>query len=151
MTEEAVETTAKNRVNGRFVKGGGGGGRKPRGAVNKITRDLKDGVLEAAISLGEDGKGNGGLVGYLKMLARKYPKQFSSLLARLMPLQVNGNLAAFIGAVNITPVPNGKFVSPEEAIAQMQPAGDAIILEFPNQYPAIEGEVQHDDEREQEV
>ena len=37
---------------------------RPRGSVNKANKDLKNGLLTAAINLGRDGNGEGGLVGY---------------------------------------------------------------------------------------
>ena len=71
------------------------------GKQNKLTRDLKEGIIDAAVASGYDGKGKDGLAGYLKMLADKYPKQYTSLLGRMLPLQISGNLNTFIGAVNI--------------------------------------------------
>ena len=72
------------------------------GKQNKLTRDLKEGIIDAAVASGYDGKGKDGLAGYLKMLADKYPKQYTSLLGRMLPLQISGNLNTFIGAVNIS-------------------------------------------------
>jgi hypothetical protein len=40
-------------------------GRKPIGAVAKITRDLKHCIIDAAIAYGSDGNGEGALTGYL--------------------------------------------------------------------------------------
>ena len=44
-----------------------------KGVQNKICRDLKNGLLDAAIEHGADGTGAGGLRGYLLMLATRYP------------------------------------------------------------------------------
>lgn len=66
-----------------------GKGRKP-GTLNKTTTALKDAILLAAETVGEDGKGKAGLTGYLKQLAQREPKAFSALLGRVLPLQVQG-------------------------------------------------------------
>lgn len=66
-----------------------GKGRK-KGAVNKTTAVLKDAILLAATQTGLDGAGTGGLVGYLRSLAQSEPKAFSSLLGRVLPLQITG-------------------------------------------------------------
>ena len=62
---------------------------RPKGTVHVITRDLRRGIVDAAVNLGRDGRGGGGLTGYLEFLGRKHPKAFSSLLARVLPLQVD--------------------------------------------------------------
>jgi len=149
MKSNSDTTASKDPVSGQFVKGNGGGGRRERGQPNKITRDLKEGIIDAAVSLGEDGRGKGGLSGYLKMLAKRYPKQFSSLLGRLLPLQVNGNnLGQFIGAVNIVAVPNGKFLTVEDAAARLAPAEPGVFVGTPPNDNIIQlnGEVHHDDD-----
>jgi hypothetical protein len=67
---------------------GGGSGRK-LGSTNKITRVLRDAILEAAEAVGSDGKGKEKLVGYLKSVAVSEPKAFTSLLSKLIPYQMN--------------------------------------------------------------
>lgn len=66
---------------------------KPKGAVNKTTRVLKDAILIAAEQSGQDTKGKGGLVGYLKRVADEDVKAFSGLLGRVLPLQITGDSA----------------------------------------------------------
>src|SRR6266404_1843607 len=61
---------------------------RPKGSRNVLTRVISDAILVAAEQVGEDGKGKGGLVGYLKRVAKKDPKAFCSLLGRVLPLQV---------------------------------------------------------------
>lgn len=63
---------------------------RPNGAVNKTTKVLKEAIIMAAEEAGQDGKGKGGLVGYLVGLATTQPKAFASLLGRVIPLQVEG-------------------------------------------------------------
>lgn len=62
-----------------------------KGSVNRVTRDLKNGLLSAAEELGCDGEGTGGLIGYLKFLGLRHPKAFAGLLGRMLPLQVDAN------------------------------------------------------------
>lgn len=61
---------------------------RPVGSVQKITSDLKRGIIQAAINRGRDGRGTGGLVGFLEWLARVEPKSFASLLGRVVPLHL---------------------------------------------------------------
>mgnify|MGYP003626168180 CR=1 FL=1 len=81
------------------------GGRQ-KGAKNKITKILKQSILEAAISVGDDyvdnavdedgialdddekAKLEGGMVAYLKTQAVFQPVAFMSLLGKVMPLQL---------------------------------------------------------------
>lgn len=64
-----------------------GKGRKA-GVPNKTTGALKDAILLAAAEVGVDGAGKDGLTGYLRMVAKSDVKAFSSLLGRVLPLQV---------------------------------------------------------------
>lgn len=91
--------TPKN--SGRFGKGNPG---KPVGAKSKTTKVLKDAILLAAEQVGFDGKGNDGLVGYLRRVASEDVKAFASLLGRVLPLQLTGadgrTLAQELGELN---------------------------------------------------
>lgn len=62
------------------------GGRK-KGTPNKTTALLKDAILEAGASAHADG-----LVGYLKQQANESPAAFLTLLGKVLPLQVNGDI-----------------------------------------------------------
>lgn len=73
---------------GSFKPGNPGGPGRQVGSVNKITADLKKGIIEAAVKRGSDGKGKDGLVGYLFWLARLEPRSFASLLGRLVPMHI---------------------------------------------------------------
>jgi hypothetical protein len=47
---------------------------------------LRDMILRAAHAVGvNDGKGSGGLIGYLMLLASEYPKTYAQLLLRVLP------------------------------------------------------------------
>lgn len=63
--------------NGRFTAGNPG---KPRGATNKITRDVREMVMKALDEVGG--------VAYLKAQAKKNPEAFLRLVGRCMPKDV---------------------------------------------------------------
>lgn len=109
-----------------FPKGNKLGGR-PKGSGNKISRDLKEGIIDAAVAVGSDGKGKEGLLGYLKMLARKHPKQYTGLLSRVMPLQITGDIGGFIGQVNVVSVPVDRYLSADDMKRLNPPNPDEII------------------------
>lgn len=66
-----------------------GKGRK-KGVPNKTTATLKEAILLAAEQVGENGAGKDGLVGYLRTVAATDVKAFSSLLGKVLPMQVTG-------------------------------------------------------------
>jgi hypothetical protein len=78
--------------------------RKPKGAIAKITRDLKEGIIDAAVIVGSDGEGTGGLTGFLVDLALHHKKAYAGLLAKVLPLQISPhyNAGAMIGSVNFS-------------------------------------------------
>jgi len=84
---------------GTFAKGNEGGPGRVAGSVNKITVELKQGILQAAINRGRDGKGKDGLIGFLEYLSRVELKAFASLLGRLVPMHVIGNVDVMHGTM----------------------------------------------------
>lgn len=66
-----------------------GQGRK-KGTPNKTTRALKEAILLAAEKVGSNGRGSGGLTGYLVKLAKTEPTSFASLLGKVLPLTLQG-------------------------------------------------------------
>ncbi|MCZ2203715.1 hypothetical protein [Bartonella sp. A05] len=62
---------------------------RPKGALNKTTKLLKDAILTAAAQAGYH-YGSDGLVSYLQYHAINNPVPFFSLLAKVLPLQVTG-------------------------------------------------------------
>ena len=66
---------------------------RPKGATNVFNTQVKEAIVEAASRLGSDGKGKGGLVGYLRSIASdpKTKGQFATLLGRVIPYQVAGD------------------------------------------------------------
>lgn len=69
------------------------GAGRPKGSPNKTTAMLKDAILQAAESIGEDQAGKDGLAGYCAFLAKEEPRAFASLLGRILPMQVAGSLS----------------------------------------------------------
>jgi len=66
------------------VKTGG----RTKGTPNKTTALLKDAILQAA-----EGAGDGDLVAYLSVQAIENPTAFLTLLGKVLPLQVMGDLS----------------------------------------------------------
>lgn|SRR6185503_3759541 len=83
-------------------------GREP-GVPNKMTRLVRDAIAEAAELVGEDGKGAGGLVGYMVRLAKFEPKVFGMLLGKLLPLQIQAKI------LDLTPITQA--MTAQEAVA----------------------------------
>lgn len=61
-------------------------GGRTKGTPNKLTRTLKEAILEAAERAG----GKGGTVEYLERQATANPTAFMSLLGKVLPMQVQG-------------------------------------------------------------
>jgi hypothetical protein len=76
---------------GKFQKGEkrpANAGRKP-GSINKTTSIVRATAFLAAQQTGDPKKrGRGGLLGYMRFIARDYPPVFFSMLVRGQPLQV---------------------------------------------------------------
>lgn len=66
-----------------------GSGRK-KGVPNKLTTSLKEAILAAAVDVGQDGKGKDGLQGYLRHVAVTDVKAYSTLLGKVLPMQIVG-------------------------------------------------------------
>ena len=61
---------------------------RPKGATNVMTRELREAILAGAAGCGEDGKGKGGLRGYMKRMAKEDTKTFGMLLRAILPADV---------------------------------------------------------------
>jgi hypothetical protein len=86
-----------------------GGPPRKLGAVNRITRELKEAIFAACKKHGSDGEGSDGLLGYMFMLARDEPKTMGALLGRLLPMEMSGSFE--------------RHVVPSRAVLEL---GDAI-------------------------
>lgn len=107
-------------------------GARPHGSLNQITRDLKQGIVDAAIKHGSNGRGAGGLQGFFKYMIKNDLRAFASLMGRVIPLQINGNINGTIAAVTITPVPAGHFLTAEQVKASMTDYSPTVIAIRPN-------------------
>lgn len=67
---------------GDIAKRGAGPGR-PKGASNKITKDIKEAIANAFVSVGGEA--------YLVKVAKEDPKTFCTLLGKIIPLQISGD------------------------------------------------------------
>lgn len=86
----AQRVALKDPPKGGYFGGGRPGPGRPKGSSNKSSRVLRDAIILAAEASGENKKGRGELVGYLKRLADHYPDLFTGLLGRVLPMQVVG-------------------------------------------------------------
>jgi hypothetical protein len=64
---------------------------RPKGAMNKNSKLLKDAILEAAARAGNK-FGKDGLVSYLEEQAEKNPTAFINLMGKVLPLQVKADI-----------------------------------------------------------
>lgn len=76
----------------RYAKGEAPG--RPPGSRNKVTRIVKEALLDSLEESGSDGKGKDGSVGYFVWLSRSEPVAYAALIARVLPmqLQVSGDV-----------------------------------------------------------
>lgn len=108
-TDFAVPAIAPPKRKPKFIPN------KPKYAVAKITRGLKQGILDGAAAHGFDGEGQGELEGYFQMCAAKYPKHYLALIGKIVPLTIDSNATGnVITAVNIVSIPSGNFLSQED-------------------------------------
>lgn len=63
---------------------------RPKGALNKASKLLKDAILEAAALAGDKGDGKPDIVNYLRRMAKMEPGAFMPLLGKVLPTQVTG-------------------------------------------------------------
>jgi hypothetical protein len=121
------------RCKPQVIRGERRGRGRPKGSRNALTRAISDAIIVAAEQVGEDGKGKGGLVGYLKRVAKKDHRAFCPLLGRALPLQVK--------VENRTEV---RYKSADEVRAELEARGipikNVLQLEYHNT-ETIEGEV----------
>ncbi|MCZ2328871.1 hypothetical protein [Bartonella sp. F02] len=94
---------------------------RPKGALNKTTKLLKDAILKAAEKAGYH-YGEEGLVSYLQYHAVNNPGPFFSLLAKVLPMQVTGeggHDVKTVSRVEIVPV------IPNETMSTAQNGSDS--------------------------
>lgn len=82
-----------NRDNkGRILKGTGG---RPQGAKNHLTTTVKEKVLSVFNDLQSDEKAN------LEAFAKKYPRDFYQIAAKLIPTEITGTMKKVIHVTDI--------------------------------------------------
>jgi hypothetical protein len=83
------KATTPRKPDGRFQKGIRPNPGRAKGVRNRTTKLLKEAILEAATLIGQDGRGKGGLTGYLMQLAVKEKAVYARLLEKVLPMQVH--------------------------------------------------------------
>ena len=66
-----------------LITGKNPGPGRPKGSTNKVTRTLKEAILQAFDEVGA--------VDYLVSVAREDPRTFCALLGKVLPMQVEGH------------------------------------------------------------
>ncbi|WP_208436936.1 hypothetical protein [Bartonella taylorii] len=93
---------------------------RPKGALNKTTTRFNEALLTAAEQAGHH-YGEDGLVSYLQYHALNNPVPFFSLLAKVLPLQVTGEMGGdvkTVSRVEIVPVKAKDAVSVKKLCGQ---------------------------------
>ena len=94
-----------------------------------LSRDIKEAIISGAAVYGSDGKGTGGMPGYLEMCAATFPKEYMTLLARMVSIQVRGQqeggAAINIGSINIHPVASDRYLTAAEMRSMATPIIEA--------------------------
>ena len=97
-------------------------GRKPKGRPNKLARDVKAGILDAAIAHGSDGEGAGGLQGFFAFLIKNDLRAFTGLVARLVPMKLTADVDATsfssTATINVVSIPEGRYLT-KDAIEEL--------------------------------
>ena len=96
--------------------------RRARGTRNRITRDIKQGLIESAVRHGFDGEGKDGLVGYFNYLLKNDLRAHANLIGHHQRL-----------VVNVVSIPRRTSLTKEQAaqiitmdVADIKPASDVV-------------------------
>jgi hypothetical protein len=137
MTDTA-DAPVRDKHSGRFVKGHRQLGHRGQGTLNRLTTDIKHGMIHSAVAHGRDGRGDGGLDGFFEWLLKNDLRAWCGIFGRLVPLQVNGEVAHRHQQVqvNLVTVPadmyinaDGRLVPSDEIVVD-----DARLLTLDNGY-----------------
>ena len=104
---------------------------RPTGSKDRITRDLKKEIIEAAAAVGDGDRR--GLSAYLQMCATRYPRSYLALLGKIIPLEIASTGGQFIGTVNIHGIPSGSHLSAEDIARFEMPAIEHEPASGPNE------------------
>ena len=100
------------------------------------TQDIHHGILEAANRVGSDGRGTGGWVGYLEGVARKHPKYFLPLIARMVPLDIHeSDESEGPLNINIVSVPTGHLIDADGNLFARDHDGECAQAKAPIEEP----------------
>ena len=80
----------KKPTKGMGVKGHAKKGGRQKGTPNGLGRQAQEMIIKAMMLCGEDGKGKGKAIGFLKQQCIDYPKAYLALFAKILPYQVQG-------------------------------------------------------------
>lgn len=75
-----------------FEKGKEKTGGRQKGVQNHLTKTVKETVLEVFNKLQDDPKSN------LEQFAKKYPREFYQIAAKLIPTEITGNIKTTLRA-----------------------------------------------------
>lgn len=75
-----------------FEKGKDKTGGREKGVQNHLTKTVKETVLEVFNKLQDDPKAN------LEQFAKKYPREFYQIAAKLIPTEITGNIKTTLRA-----------------------------------------------------
>jgi hypothetical protein len=96
MIDDAINKLEKaNRVYGRPFQPGAPG--RPPGTQNKLQKTVKETVLSVFNEIQADPKAN------LTAFAKKYPRDFYAIAARLIPTEITGTLRQVIRVTDTEP------------------------------------------------
>jgi hypothetical protein len=110
------------QINGRFARGRAKTGGRRKGTPNKATADIKQCFIEAAQRIGSDGRGKGGVRGFIEKTGRANPEALMLALSRFVPPPPKQEDAApSISVVNIVPAPSGHYITAEQMNALLSP------------------------------
>jgi hypothetical protein len=84
--------------------------RRQRGTGNKMSRDLKEGIMEPRSPMASMARARTDWWVICSFLPQGIRSRSARYSKRLLPLQVDGNLNTFLGSINIMTVPEGCFL-----------------------------------------
>lgn len=100
-------------------------GRRPLVPNFPNTGEIREAIIEGCRQYGYDGKGEGGLTGWMKRLAGQHPAAMATLIAKLLPLEVSGPDGGAIAFEEVDP--RAELLRHLAAIAARAAAGEGAV------------------------
>ncbi|MBR0847189.1 hypothetical protein JQ543_05460 [Bradyrhizobium diazoefficiens] len=121
------EPPVKRQSQGLFAVGHRKVGGRRKGTPNKATADIKACFIEAARNIGSDGKGKGGVRGFIEKTGRANPEALMLALSRFVPppLKQDADVSSVV-VVNVGAVPANKYLHASD-VAKMIEAEPLVI------------------------